>query len=347
MHEVENKNPKSQKPVIAQIFETEEDEINSIIENIKKLLQTNPSLSIAILVRNNFQVNKYTSILKENGIPIISRTDCLAQNDIFNRILSLLKFCVYPWKNNLVQDIYKTFFDIKNENLFLESLESPFINIDSSTLEDENLITLHWELNYWLNYSSLPIEQLALKIGDYYCENEVDYSNLYIIAELIRRLSQNSNSYTEIITKLEQLSKRPTIAGLKLFSQDETIIQTSLGGKVQIMTMHKSKGDEFDYVFIPEFTEKNIGTTIKSIKTGNYFGFLEEIKSLDKNYKKKTIEEQKTEILHENLRLLYVTITRAKKQLYFSVSKKQKIFGKIKDIEVSELFNTLLSQFTL
>ncbi len=345
MHPVEGKNPTSTNPINAKIFELENDEINGIISEIKTILQFMPNSSIAILVRNNYQVLKYNKILKENGLPVISRTDCLSQNKNFNIILSLLKFCIYPWKNNLVQDIYKNLFNIKDDNLFLENLETPFINIDVGAIDDANLIALHWELNYWLTQNNVPLEQLALKIGDYYCKNEIDASNLYIIAELIRRLSQSSNSYTDIVTKLEQISNRPIIAGLKLFSENDDVLQTLLGGTVQIMTMHKSKGDEFDYVFIPEFTERNLGINLKFIKTGSHSMFFEEIKSLNKAYTKKSADTIKKEILHENLRLLYVAITRAKKRLYFSVSKQQQIFGRLRDVEKSELFDNLLLPF--
>ena len=253
-----------------------------------------------------------------------------------------MKFCVYPWKNNLVQDVYKNLFNIKEDNLFLEQLEEPFINIDVGRFEDENLIALHWELNYWLSQNNVSLEQLALKIGDYYCENEIDASNLYIIAELIRRFSQNSNSYTEIVLKLEQISTRPIIAGLKLFSEEDSSLQTILGGTVQVMTMHKSKGDEFDYVFIPEFSEKNLATNLKFIKTGTYVSFFEELRGLDKDYVKKSVDIIKKEILHENLRLLYVAITRAKKRLYFSVAEKQYVFGRLRNVEKSELFDNIL-----
>jgi len=342
MQPVEGKNPVSADPIKAKIFEVEEDETNDVINEIKNLFQVSPNSSIAILVRNNYQVLKYNKILKENGIPVISRTDCLAQNKNFNIILSLLKFCVYPWKNNLVQDVYKNLFNIKEDNLFLEQLEEPFINIDVGRFEDENLIALHWELNYWLSQNNVSLEQLALKIGDYYCENEIDASNLYIIAELIRRFSQNSNSYTEIVLKLEQISTRPIIAGLKLFSEEDSSLQTILGGTVQVMTMHKSKGDEFDYVFIPEFSEKNLATNLKFIKTGTYVSFFEELKGLDKDYVKKSVDIIKKEILHENLRLLYVAITRAKKRLYFSVAEKQYVFGRLRNVEKSELFDNIL-----
>lgn len=346
MQEVENKNPKSKKPILAKIFETENDEKTAIIQHIKNIFSTTPNASTAILLRNNFQVNEYSALLKENGISTISRTDCLEQNTVFNIILSLLKFCTMPWNNFLTQEVYQKIFNIKDENSFLTNLEIPFISIDPAQLDDENLISLHWELNYWLSLSTKPFEFLALKIGEYYSKNNIDNSNLFIIAEIIRRLSETTQNRADLLTKLEQISKRPTIAGLKLFSESDTTISTLLGGKVQIMTMHKAKGDEFDYVFVPELTEKALGSSIKSIKTGNFISFYEEIKALNSNYTRKNALQIKQEILEENLRLLYVVITRAKKQIFFSAAKNYKKFGKTRPTEVSTQFKSLLFDYT-
>ena len=54
-------------------------------------------------------------------------------------------------------------------------------------------------------------------------------------------------------------------------------------------------------------------------------------------------EDLKKEILEENLRLLYIAITRAKRKLYFTCSKKQKnYYGKEEKIEENMIFNELL-----
>ena len=50
----------------------------------------------------------------------------------------------------------------------------------------------------------------------------------------------------------------------------------------------------------------------------------------------------KQELVSENLRLLYVAITRAKKHLYFSASRKAKSFEKIIDQDPSLIFSELL-----
>ena len=46
------------------------------------------------------------------------------------------------------------------------------------------------------------------------------------------------------------------MSGFKFFSEEDEDDKAFLAGKVQIMTMHKSKGDEFNLVFLPEMTEK-------------------------------------------------------------------------------------------
>ena len=115
----------------------------------------------------------------------------------------------------------------------------------------------------------------------------------------------------------------------------------SAQGKIQIMTMHKSKGDEFNLVVLPELSEKNLPLSVESI-TLKSADFLEEIKSLNSQYKQKSELELKQETLAENLRLLYVAITRAKNKLFICTSKKEQSFGKLKDSEPNMIFSEIL-----
>ena len=70
---------------------------------------------------------------------------------------------------------------------------------------------------------------------------------------MVRKLN-TSNNFNLVIERLEAVAKRPSLSGFKFFSEEED--SSAVKGKVQIMTLHKSKGDEFEYVFIPELTEK-------------------------------------------------------------------------------------------
>jgi len=52
--------------------------------------------------------------------------------------------------------------------------------------------------------------------------------------------------------------------------------------------------------------------------------FMEDVRELNPNYKKKTDDELKEFLLAENLRLMYVAITRAERKLFISANKSAK-----------------------
>ena len=108
------------------------------------------------------------------------------------------------------------------------------------------------------------------------------------------------------------------------------------------MTLHKSKGDEFDYVFLPEMSEKNLTLDIEKIQIKKSSDFMENVRGLNEEYRKKTSSELKKFLINENYRLLYVAITRAKQRLYISAFSTEKYFGKDKDTAPSIIFDDLL-----
>ena len=122
-------------------------------------------------------------------------------------------------------------------------------------------------MNYWLSFPELTIDELALKIGLTYFSKTLEKSNIFLISTLCAKLS--SESFDKTVSKLAELSKRPSLSGFKFFSEDEE--NNNIAGRIQIMTLHKSKGDEFDYVFIPELTEKNLTLDITQLKLNNLF----------------------------------------------------------------------------
>ena len=103
------------------------------------------------------------------------------------------------------------------------------------------------------------------------------------------------------------------------------------------MTIHKSKGDEFDYVFIPELTKDNLCLSIYDCKLKEKSTFIQKIKKYPKDD-----FELKKEITEENFRLIYVGITRAIKKLYLTVSNNYKFFARDKKFENSEFFEGVL-----
>ena len=196
-------------------------------------------------------------------------------------------------------------------------------------------------MQYWLNSSTLPLEELVIRIGLFYYTSDIEKSNVYLIAILVKRLNTTGN-FDLTLQRLEELAKKPSLSGFKFFSEEED--KEAAKGKVQIMTMHKSKGDEFDYVFLPELTEKMLSIDVNKSKLRTSSIFMEDVKAFNPNYKSKSELELKEFNSEETLRLLYVAITRAQKKLYITTSSKSKAFGKEIPQEPSIVFDTILKK---
>ena len=341
MKPVEGKNPVQKNAVYSQIFETGHDEQNFVLSEIKKLLSAKPDSTIGILLRNNYQVAEWESFINNAGFKVITRSESLGKKAIFKTIFAILKAIENPFSNTNLADTYQILYEQgfykKNLSGKIENCETDFITINPDDAED--LSEFLWDMNYWLLCSTLPLQQLVSKIGLCYYRTDLEISNVYLISTLVARLNVK-NDLSLLVEKLGELSKRPSLSGFKFFSEEDTSEKQS--GKIQIMTLHKSKGDEFDYVFIPELTERNLTLDINKMTLKSSSTFMENIKALDPEYKKKTDEELKEFTLAENMRLMYVAITRAKKKLYITAPEKSKIFSRMQDNDISILFGELI-----
>ncbi len=345
MQPVEGRNPVSENALHAVIFEKPLEERNYILKEIKSALKKEPKCTIGILLRSNYQVAQWINFINNSGLKSITRSESLEQKSIFRTIFAVMQMILHPFDNNVIADNYEILAEMglykQRLGLEIRKYENPFIQIDCDNIENIYLAQFYWDLTYWLSFPHLAAEELAIKIGLHYFNSEIEKSNVYLISTLIKRLSLNYKDFPTLIERLGELAKKPSLSGFKFFSEEDESDKEFLAGKVQIMTLHKSKGDEFDYVFIPEMAEKNLTLDFEQIKLKNS-DFNENLKRLNPDYKPKTEFDMKQELVSENLRLLYVAITRAKKHLYFSTSRKVKSFEKIIEQEPSLIFTDIL-----
>ena len=345
MQPVEGRNPISENALHSVIFEKPLEERNYILREIKSALKKDPKCTIGILLRSNYQVAQWINFINNSGLKSITRSESLEQKTIFRTIFAVMQMILHPFDNNIIADNYEILAEMgfykQRLGLEIRKYENPFIQINPDFIDDINLGQFYWDLSYWLSFSYLAPEELAIKIGLHYFNSEIEKSNVYLISTLIKRLSLNYKDFATLIERLGELAKKPSLSGFKFFSEEDESDKEFLAGKVQIMTLHKSKGDEFDYVFIPEMSEKNLTLDFNQIKLKNS-DFTENLKRLNPNYKPKSEFDMKQELVSENLRLLYVAITRAKKYLYFTTSRKIKSFEKIVEQEPSLIFSEIL-----
>lgn len=344
MQGVNGKNPESPNAIFSRIFENTFAERNFVLKEIKNILTRNKNATIGILLRNNYQVASWASFINDAGLKSITRSESLGQKGVFNTIFSILKFIQNPFDNEVVVSTYETLSDLgfykQRLQLEIRASEKPFIEKDGDGIESAALAQFLWDMQYWLNSSTLPLEELVIRIGLFYYTSDIEKSNVYLIAILVKRLNA-SGKFDLTLQRLEELAKKPTLSGFKFFSEEED--KDAMRGKVQIMTLHKSKGDEFEYVFLPEMAEKNLSIDVDKAKTKASTIFMEEVRAFNPSYKSKSELELREFNSEESLRLLYVAITRAQLKLYITTSAKAKGWGnKETDQEPSVIFGNIL-----
>lgn len=347
MRPVDGKNPEEKNAITPIIFENGFAEKNYVLKQIKTLLTKNPKATFGMLLRSNYQVASWTKFINEAGLKSITRSECLEQKGVFRTIFAILNIILSPFDNVNIADNYDILAELGHckSNLYAEikNCPIPFVQMNADEIENPNLAQFYWDLTHWLSFSSIPVEELAIKIGLYYYNSEVEKSNVYLISTLIKRLSMQYKNYALLIQRLGELAKKPSLSGFKFFSEEDKSSREFLAGKVQIMTLHKSKGDEFDYVFLPEMTENNLSLDFETLKLKGNARFMENIKELNPTYPQKSDDELKEFLLAENFRLLYVAITRAKRKLFISASRTTKSFGQMRPQAPSIIFESILN----
>lgn len=344
MQGVKGKNPESENAIYSKVFENIFAEKNFVLKEIKNILTRNKNATIGILLRNNYQVATWANFINDSGLKTITRSDSLGQKGVFNTIFSILKFIQKPFDNETLAETYESLsglgFYRQRLQLEIRNSETPFIEKSGDEIESASLSQFLWDMQYWLNSSTLPLEELVIRIGLFYYTSDIEKSNVYLIATLVKRLNA-SGKFDLTLQRLEELSKKPSLSGFKFFSEEED--KDAMRGKVQIMTLHKSKGDEFEYVFLPEMAEKNLSIDVEQASLKKSSLFMEEVKSFNPKYNRKSELELKEFNSEESLRLLYVAITRAQKKLYITTSAKAKGWGNKETEQVpSVIFNAVL-----
>jgi exodeoxyribonuclease V beta subunit len=169
-------------------------------------------------------------------------------------------------------------------------------------------------------------------------DGERRITNIIHLAEVLNRISVENNPGMEGLVKWLSTQRNQTTNQL----DEHQIRLESDENAVKILTIHKSKGLEYPIVFCPFTWESS-----KIRKGSDFFSFHDEqdgmqfIIDLGSDNMEKNITFAEKEILAENVRLLYVALTRAKNVCYLT-------WGKINKAETSApsylLHQPLLSQ---
>jgi len=323
------------------IYET----VHLMGQRLQQLWNANPNHNAAILVRTNrqshFVAQALTYLQRDHDIPIYEVTQTQRSSQIPSEILTLLQFINRPHspdhtkaslevltKRNLIpkQDI-NALATYPEKFLYpspLDVVENPAVQQASDYCR--SLLQARIEL---------PTYQLISFLGLTLNYTSSELATVQKLAERVRQQTQGSSSLTEIINILSEIVNSEQFEAIEEDS-DEKYTQS---GQVTIITMHKAKGLDWDYVLIPFLHQDNIPGTHRVPAPSQFLGnfALPEVARsqirgiVHRRYRQEpvTINQptaawQKAGELQtaEAYRLFYVAMTRAKRLLWLSAAEK-------------------------
>ena len=318
---VENEEEKENISVIDKIIEKVQLDFNGVYEGI------------GILARQNKELDLIQKKLTEANIPFVvdSNVNVIESRGI-KGVYYLIKYLV------------------KNDYLFLLNfLRCDLVNISADSLkhlvkERENIE--NWLLDYSseidLNDEEREVLEIVKELKDKYNANDGetyfltydilqklgvterfsskgDISNLYSFYKIIK----SYRYFDEFLSEFED--QKSSSKFKKIVLKDEN--------SVNLMTIHKSKGLEFDtlfYYYNPKTSQNNIPRVIfyftmdnkyeeakEFLLTNTKFNYILKILSSEFGY----LEENKIKEEHEEINNLYVALTRPKNNIYIALEK--------------------------
>ncbi len=310
----------SKKPLLLS-FTSDEKEAEFIAQKILEIKDREDISSIGILVRATFITDQIERALTKKGIPYY--------------IVGTVKF----FERKEVKDILSYLYFALNENDFISferSITNPKRKIGKKTIEDikrlaeQKNITLYEALKLYLS-NSLTVKTTYIEpLRDLKEKIKSNFPIHKALEELIEKINYKNylkeefpteKEYQEKLENIEELirffkikeegkSLSDILSEISLYTDEDNNLESST--KVKIMTIHASKGLEFDIVFLPRVED----------------GILPHKLSFDSDQR---IEEER--------RLFYVASTRAKKLLILSFTRAGQPSRFLKEIDISLIEN--------
>lgn len=348
-------NPKPDKYQISyKYYKTFDKEIEQTVKFVRNIHKRYPDKSIGILVPYNDHINLVAKELIKEDLEFEELgPNSLRKRRVIDNIAIIIDFILNcDEKEKLIEVLDKVY--IKTDNKegkkdFLQLLRETNLTVEELLYDEEctKELIIDTESDLYesflfglknlkniIEYPLTRIDKLILFIGNsMMIEDEeraiVDYLGFYVKYLLAEN---NSMNLQQIYNLLSDRKNRVFSYIIEVVSEINGY--EALPGSITVCNYHKSKGLEWDCVFLLGMTQFNFPDNIYEKFQCDKWYLKEKYKNPESNIKaeidfmlhgevtKNYAKEIKENLIKEKIRLLYVGITRAKEMLILSASEK-------------------------
>ena len=282
-----------------------------------------------ILVDKSINFELLKQILEYNKIPTTIEKDVSIKEDdevfILKNLISLL-ICIK--ENNYGSTFKHSFMSILRSYIYKTDDDVIFDIFKNESFKETNLYNDLLEIAQKIE--GLSNKEILIEI--------INKFNIFKKIIEVGDINNRSNKIEYIVDNADSLNK----FGLDIYSLNDYLdrilksndkFQMSINipskNAVRIMTMHKSKGLEFPFVYLPYLNSEFKGRKQNKIPLDTKYGIITPYHNglyLDNTFIKELFEKkEKEENISEKIRLFYVAVTRAREQYILINSWNEKI----------------------
>jgi len=356
-------NPQPDKYQISyKYYETFDKEIENTVKFVRNINKKYPDKSIGILVPYNDHVNLVAKELIKEDLEFEELgPNSLRKRRVIDNIALIIDFILNcDEKEKLIEVLDKVY--IKTDNKegkkdFIQLLRESHLTVENLLYDDEcskDIIIdtdsdLYQSFLYGIKnlkniieYPLTRIDNLILFIGDNMTIEKEEIAIVDYLAFYVKYLvAENNNINLQQIYNL-LIDRKNRVFSYIIEVVSEINGYEPLPGSITVCNYHKSKGLEWDCVFLLGLTEFNFPDNIYQKFQCDKWYLKEKYKNPEANIKaeidfilkgevnKNYSKEIKENLIKEKIRLLYVGITRAKEMLILSASAKNSAIDKKK-----------------
>lgn len=291
----------------------------------------------------------YNKVLTEYGIPVISNNKInLFENNEVSILVSLLRVIDNPIQDiPLLAALMSVFYGYSADDIAAAKVNYPSRNLYSSIVKDEKFTRFINDLEKYRKYaSSMSVEAFIRQLI-----NETSFLSLI---SAMGNFAQRKQNVMKLLDLAHSFDKGENV-GLTAFmryvdsiirsgvNMDSATVSTPNSNCVTLTTIHKSKGLEYPITILAGSAHKyNTTELFDQVQLNAEKGIGLKVHMKDEMYRYNSLQyncikdANKSASMSENLRVLYVAITRAREQFIMLYT------GKNIDNKINKLLSKII-----